>query len=113
MHQGKIIQKEIANSGKTIDEIAKLLHYKSRSTIYDHFKKEILSEKVLLRYAKVLKSADIYSISGVSQQKVEIHNGLAKPSSIDEAVEQRDYYYKLYLESLEKIRLLKRQIEES
>ena len=107
IHRGKILQAAVEQSDKSIDHITSRAGY-SRGAYYTHIKRADLSDKILQKYAKVLHydfSADIPEFSRSIIEEAETPY-LTKPETIQEAIAQRDYYIKKYIELLDEYRKL-------
>lgn len=86
------------------------MNYSSRNTFYNHTKRKDLSLIILQRYGRVLRydfSSNIEEISDLMLHEDPTHY-LPTPTDIADAISQRDFYHKLYMELLEKLRELER-----
>ena len=113
IHRGEVLQKVAAASELTVDVLVTRMKYKSRNTFYSHVKKADLSLIILSRYGRVLRydfAADIEEMNQFKLQEEE-PGYLKGPSSLEQAVSQRDYYHKLYMDLLEKVRSLEEENE--
>lgn len=107
IHKGKILQAAVEGTGISIDIITQKARY-SRGAYYNHIKRPDLSDKILEKYGHAIRydfSADIPEFKGSPIAEPEILY-LTKPRTIEEAIEQRDYYIKKYIQLLEDYRKL-------
>lgn len=111
-HRGNILQAAAIASGLTIEVIVGRMKYTSRNTYYNHIKQEDLSLAILSRYGKVLRydfGEEIEELKSLVIQEEET-GYLKSPSGIEEATNQRDFYHKMYMELLEKVRSLEAEL---
>lgn len=113
VHHGEMIKEAADASGMTVDTIMQRMNYKSRNTFYNHTHKQKLSQKILDRYSRLFKVNFFQNASDTTGYTLAEPNSpyLATPSTIQEAIKQRDYYVKLYWEKLEEIRKLEEDIK--
>jgi hypothetical protein len=105
IHRGKILQAAVEDKGINIDVLTKKAGY-SRGAYYNHIKKADLPDKILEKYARVIQydfSEDIPDFKASVTAEPEMPY-LTKPHSLEEAIEQRDYYITKYIELLEEYR---------
>lgn len=84
------------------------MKFKSRSSYYAHVNKANLSLALLERYGKIINHDFSAEIPEMEKQLVadEAPTYLSPASTIEEAINQRDYYHRLYNKMLEKVRIL-------
>lgn len=98
----------------SIDSIMRKLGYSSRNTYYRHISTANLSLEILQRYGKAIHydftfdlNPQIYSEAAETPPVY-----LAIPGTMEEAISQRDFYWRKYNEQLEQYRKLLLRFEE-
>lgn len=113
VHRGQLLKNAADASGMTVEAIVQKMGYSSRNTYYNHTQKQQLSFKILERYGKVLKvdfAQEIDELKPFTASEPET-TYLGTPSTIEDAIRQRDYYVKLYWEKLEEFRKLEEELK--
>lgn len=114
VHRGEALKKAAEESGLAVEEIVERMHYASRTTFYNHTKTPDLSLAILKRYGKVLNYNFYVVIPEMiiypANESAGVGFYVTPPKSIEEAVQQRDFYYQQYMLKLEELR---RALEES
>lgn len=88
------------------------MHYSSRNTYYYHTRQPNLSLLILKKYGKAINydfSADL----GEPKQQLVLEEDptyLVTPQTLEEAVKQRDFYWRLYMHQLESYRKLEDEL---
>ena len=102
IHRGKILKAAVDGTGISIDVLTRKAGY-SRISYYNHIKKADLSNRILEKYARAMNYDFSIEIPDFNVPLVEEPEEpyLTRPRTIEEAIEQRDYYIKKYIEVLE------------
>ena len=101
-HHGEILEEAVKKSGISITALADKVGY-SRSAYYKHIIDAYLPFDILEQYGKVLKHD--FSIDLPEMKKLRFEEDpeeYAQPTSIEQAVQQRDYWRNKYYGLLEK-----------
>ena len=92
----------------SVEVIMRKLGYSSRATYYRHIESSDLSLDILKRYAKVLHynfgldlNPELFTEATESPQVY-----LPNPETLEEAINQRDFYWRKYHQQLEEYRKL-------
>lgn len=94
-----------------VEVIVSRMNYSSRNTFYGHTRKKDLPLPILARYGRVFKydfSDDIEEMNEIKVHEEE-HVYLKAPIDLEDATSQRDFYHKLYMDLLEKVRALEKE----
>lgn len=108
-HRGELLQAVISKSDLTIKQITSRAGY-SRSSYYNHIADPGLPIDVLIKYGKVLRydfSADIPEVGKYNFTDEVIPR--PQPKTLQEAIEDRDYWRDKYINLLEKYNSLMEQ----
>lgn len=94
-----------------METIVKRLGYTSRNTFYYHTKQAALSLLILEKYGKVIRHNFADEIPEMESPVLKELDSeyLTRPETIEEAIRQRDFYFKQYLKLLEDIRRLEEE----
>jgi hypothetical protein len=106
IHRGALLEAAVKASGISVTQIVKKMGI-SRGTYYNHKNDPHLSLDQLYQYGKVLKhdfSADLPQIRELELEEGD--PGYNQPSTIEEAMEQRDYWREKYYQLMEKYHAL-------
>ena len=102
IHRGEILKAAVKKNKLKITQVAKKSGI-SRGTFYNHIEDPNLPFDILERYGKILGydfTADIPEMAKYSlEEPVEIYG---HPATIEEAIQQRDYWKNKYISLLEK-----------
>ena len=95
----------------TIEAIVKKMGYSSRTVYYRHIKNPNLKAAIIDRYSKVIRYDFSFDLQepGLSKAAESAEVYLPVPETFEEAISQRDFYWKKYNEQLEEYRKLKTQ----
>jgi hypothetical protein len=112
--RGQLLETAVKQSGMSVEAIMKKLGYSSRNTYYRHISTPDLSLDILQRYGKAIHydfSIDLnpQSLTGTGENPPVY---LPVPETIEEAISQRDFYWRKYNEQLEQYRKLLLRFEE-
>jgi hypothetical protein len=88
------------------------MHYSSRNTYYYHTRQPNLSLLILKKYGKAISHDFSIELGEPRQQLVSEDDPtyLIAPQTLEEAVKQRDFYWKLYMHQLESYRKLEDEL---
>lgn len=95
-----------------ISTLMKRMGYQSRSTYFNHIKKEDLSLEILQKYGQVLRhdfSGDVPGMNSFALGEPDLPY-ITPPRNLEEAISQRDFYIKQYLMQLEHFRKLEEEL---
>lgn len=95
----------------SVADLVTRMNYASRNTYYSHLKRADLSPGLLKRYGRILNydfSADIPELEGL-QIEEPAPAFLKAPFNLEDATSQRDYYYRLFIDLLERVRVLEEE----
>jgi len=108
VHKGELLRIAVEEFGMPIAELMKRMGYRSRNTYYTQIKQTNLSDSVLKRYGKVIHHdfAIEQDIPIIRDKETSYTPYFRTPETIEEAIRQRDYYLKLYIQQLEENRAL-------
>lgn len=115
VHRGEVLKKAAEESGLSVEQIVERMHYASRTTFYNHTRKPSLSLSILKQYGKVLNYNfydDIPEMKVYPAHDNSIGMYITPPKNIQEAIQQRDFYYQQYIMKLEEFRKLQEELYE-
>ncbi len=102
IHRGALLEAAVKNSSINITQMVKRMGI-SRGTYYNHRNDQNLSFEQLVKYGKVLKHDFSHDIPEMKQFILyEQEAPYGPPKSLEEAVEQRDYWREKYYQLMEK-----------
>lgn len=92
----------------SIEVIMRRLGYSSRATYYRHKNTPDLSLNIISRYGRVIHhdfdiDLDTEVLSGVAESP---QTYLSRPDTLEDAIDQRDFYWRKYNQQLEEYRKL-------
>lgn len=116
MHRGALLQQVVAQSGFTITFITKRAGF-SRSSFYNHIADKDLSLETLIEYGSILKYDFLKEhpeLTGhLAKETQGKYDDTLAPSTIEQALQQRDAWKEKYFELLEKYqKILELQIHQ-
>jgi AcrR family transcriptional regulator len=115
IHRGELLETAVRESATNITQMVKKMGI-SRGTFYNHVKDPQLSFETLARYGQVIKhdfSQDLPDMKRYAFEEPEAPYGL--PQTLEEAIEQRDYWRERYYQKAEEYNqlVLRLKIEDS
>jgi hypothetical protein len=115
IHRGEILKAAVEDAGVSIEVLTRKAGL-SRGSYYNHIKKADLDDVILQKYGRAIPydfSNDIPDLKIQTLSEPDDSAYFTKPQTLDEAIEQRDYYIKKYMELLEDYkRLMEEKLEE-
>lgn len=112
--RGQLLRKAVESSDITVQSLMQKLKYASRNSYYGHTRNPDLSLDMLKKYGKILNydfSRDIPEMEPYIAILGDPEIGYMKePKTKEEAVKQRDFYIKLYMNQLEEFRRLQEEM---